>query len=132
MLSLLSTSILRFLSADLLSSHLSPSICPYLALCCPRCNTRHFPLSSFMLLTITQCSSLPRSLCDASRPSRESTASPGLVSSAGLMYSTPASRKLIKMLSRNGPKIEPWRTLLGTSHQPDVAPLTTTLSHSIM
>lgn len=81
MLSLLSTSILRFLSADLLSSHLSPSLCPYLALRCARCSTRHFPLSSFMLLMFTQCPSLPRSLCDASHPSRESTASPGLVSS---------------------------------------------------
>lgn len=41
-----------------LSSHL----CLCLALFCPRCRARHFPLLTFMLWLIAQCSNLSRSL----------------------------------------------------------------------
>jgi len=36
------------------------------------------------------------------------------------MHSTPASRSLIKMLNRTGPRNEPWGEPLVTSHQPPV------------
>lgn len=56
---------------------------------------------------MAQCSSLSGSICKASRPSRESTAPPGLVSAVNLlrMHSAPASTSLIKMLNRALKKI---------------------------
>ncbi|KAK4806181.1 hypothetical protein QYF61_001104 [Mycteria americana] len=69
-----------------------------------------------------QLSSLSRSLCKASLPSRESTAPPSLVSSANLLnvHLIPAPRSFMKTLKRTGPKIEPWGTPLLTGRQPDV------------
>ncbi|KAK4810613.1 hypothetical protein QYF61_007350, partial [Mycteria americana] len=51
----------------------------------PRWRIRHLLLLNFIRLVIAQLSSLSRSLCKASLPSRESTAPPSLVSSANLL-----------------------------------------------
>ncbi|KAK4824371.1 hypothetical protein QYF61_014031 [Mycteria americana] len=87
-----------------------------------RCRIRHLDLLNFIPLIIAQCSNLSRSLCKASCPSRESTAPPCLVSSANLLmvHSTPASRSLINILNRTGPRIEPRGTPLLTGCQPDI------------
>jgi len=43
-----------------------------------------------------------------------------------LAQNTPASKPFMKTLKRTGPKMEPWRTLLVSSHHSDVTPLTIT------
>lgn len=103
------TLLAMLLSAELLSRHSSPSLCLCLAFLCPRCSSWHFPLLNFMSLLMAQCSDLSRSLRKASHPCREPTAPPSLESSANLlrMHFTPATRPLIKMLSRTSPRIEP-------------------------
>ena len=109
LLSLLLTSTPQSHSAGLLSSCSSPHLCLRPALFCPRCRFWHLDLLNFIPLIIVQCSSLSRSLCKASCPSRKSAVPPRLVSSANLlmMDSTPASRSLIYILNRTGPRIEP-------------------------
>ncbi|KAK4806787.1 hypothetical protein QYF61_005583 [Mycteria americana] len=70
-----------------------------------QCRIWHLLLLNFIWLVITQLSSLSRSLCKASLPSRESTAPPSLVSSANLLnvHSTPATRSFIKTLKEHWP-----------------------------
>ena len=129
LLSLLSASTPRALSAGLLSSHSSPSLEWCQVLLCPKCRIWHLFLFNFMWWMIAQCSNLSRSLCKASSPVRESTASPGLVSSANWLrvQSNSASRWLIKGWSRTGPRIESWGTAMVTGCQTGVAPFTITL-----
>lgn len=110
MLSLLSSSTPRSLSAELLSSHPSPSLYLCLTLHHPRCRTQYLPLLNFIPLVITQRSNLSESLCKASSLSGESTTS--LILDLLRMHSTAASRSLIDMLNRIGPRIEPWGILL--------------------
>jgi len=76
----------------------------------------HLLLLNFIWLEIAQLSSLSRSLCKASLPSRESTAPPSLVLLGNLLnaHSIPASRSFIKTLKSTDPKIEPWGTPLVT------------------
>lgn len=105
----------RFWSAELLSSHSFPSKYLCLAILHPRCSKQHFPLLIFMTLMIAQYSNMFRSYCKVSHPSRESTTPPNLVSANFLMgHSTPASKSLMKMLNRTGPRIELWGTSLVT------------------
>ena len=129
LLSLQSTSTPRSLSAGLLFSHSSPNLylCPEFL--CPRCEIWHLDLLYFIPLTIFQCCYLSLSFLKPSHSLRESTTPSSLVSSANLLmvHSTPASRLFIKILNRTGCGTEPWGTPLVTSHQPDVAPFTTTL-----
>ncbi|KAK4831737.1 LOW QUALITY PROTEIN: hypothetical protein QYF61_018867 [Mycteria americana] len=87
---------------------------------------QHLLLLNFIRLVIAQLTSLSRSLCKVSLPSRESTAPPSLVSSANLLnvHLIPASTSFIKTLKSTGPKTEPWGTPLVTGCEPDVTPFT--------
>jgi len=113
LLILLPTNTPRSLCAGLLSAHSSPSLHLCLTLLHPRCRIQHLDLLDFIPLMTVQCSHLSRSLCKASCPSREWTAPPSLVwlSNLLMVHSTPASRQLINVLNRTGPKTEPWGTL---------------------
>lgn len=84
---------------------------------------QHLSLLNFMLLLTVQCSKVSRSLCKVSCYSRESTASPILVSSAYLlrMHSIPVPRSLRK---RSNNCTKPLGTPLGTVRKTDVAPFT--------
>lgn len=72
-----------------------------------RYSTWHFPLLTLMLVMIAQYSSLSRSLCKASHPSRESTVPLSWVSSVNFIrvHWTPTSGPVIEMLNRTGPRI---------------------------
>lgn len=82
---------------DTFSGYSHLCLCP--ALLCPRCSLQHFPLLDFRLLLIDQCSSLSRSLCKASCPSRESTVLPSSVLLADLlrMDSSPCGSPYLKL-----------------------------------
>ena len=112
--------VVRFIeSAEQLSKHLQvPSVellsatrlqsVPVSDIIYPRFSIQHFPVLNFTLLMIAQCSNISISLCKVAHPSRE-LAVPSISVLANLvqMQSTPASRSLMKMLSRTGPGTEP-------------------------
>lgn len=107
----------------------TPHLCFCPALLCVTCRIQHLDFLNFIPLIISQWFNLSRFLCRASRPLRESTTPSSLISSANLLtvHSTPASKWLINILTRNGPKIEPWGTLRVISHHSYIAPFTRTL-----
>lgn len=117
-LSQLSASTPKSLSAEQVLSHSSPSLCHYMGVVCPKCRTWHFVWLNLPQLSSVHGPDLSRSLCSAFLFSCRSTLAPNLVWSANLLrvHSIPKSKSSVKMLNRT--KAEPWGTppLSGPSH----------------
>ena len=115
LLSLLSASTPRSLSAGLPSGHSSPHLylCP--ALLRPKCRIQHSVLLNFIPLITAQCSSLSSSLCKASCPSRESSAPPSLSLWSLLHWQIglkSATNSLTQMQIKNNPLLTKIKKLL--------------------
>lgn len=112
-------------SAGLLSRDSSSHLDLLLLLIWPRYKIQQLVIFSFMLLIIAKCFKIRRSLYKASCPLRvNSTSQFGIISKLGNGAFSPASRSLINIFNRTGPRTHPWWMPQVTGHQPEVAPFT--------
>jgi len=121
MVNLLSTTIPRSLSAELLSSRSAPNLNWCMCLFLHWCKTPHLSFLNLIRFLSAQLSSLSRSCWMVAQPSGGSATPHSFVSSSNLLRvdSNPSSRSLMKILNMTRLVTDPWGTLLVTCLQLD-------------
>jgi len=128
-LSLLSDWTPRSFYTELLPLWVDPSLCCTPEFCFPQCKTLYLSLLNFIRFLLAHSSSLSRSSCRVTYPSKVSSSPLSLLLLANFIrvYLILSSRSLKKILNSTGPNTNPWGTPLVTDCQFEKELFTTTL-----